>query len=307
MSAAGAKAERPDAASGAPTPGEAAGGLVGGGEGLATQLRGMSYEEGAAALAPQPEGATAGRAGTKTAAPTEKPSGTLWATDAEGKALPPSLADIRQGGLNDCYLFAAMAAIVNADASRIVNAIQDHGDGTYTVTFKGIGLFKSATQTVSADFEVGRHGSVTSTKALWPLIIEKAYAQEKGGTDAIGGPQGGNPGAAVDDLTNDGASRFDPHDKTADWIIAKLKKAKDGKAPVTVLAPKGEGASEKKVALTGRITGLIFWHAYAVVDVDVEGKRLKLFNPHGRNHPNGTGWLDIEDFRSFFIEVNVND
>jgi hypothetical protein len=242
--------------------------------------------------------------GDKSARPTETPAGTLWAQDAEGNPLPPSLSDISQGGLNDCFVFAALAAIVNANPDQIRLMIRDNGNGTYTVTFEGIGWFSSAQQTVTADFEVGRHGNVTRTKALWPLIIEKAYAQQKGGTDEL--DKGGNPGSAVDDFTNDGPSRFNPRDKSAEQILTKLEKAKNDKAPVTVLAPRQEDASKEKKEMADNIPGLYFWHAYAVIDVNVADKQAKLFNPWGRDHPNGSGWLDIEDFRNFFIQVNIN-
>jgi hypothetical protein len=123
---------------------------------------------------------------------------------------PPSLDDISQGGINDCFLFAAMAAIVNANPQQIINMIQDHGDGTYTVKFKGLGgFFSSAEQTVSADFTVGKRGNVTARGELWPLIIEKAYAQHKGGLAAI--DKGSNAGSAIDDMINDSPSLFDPN------------------------------------------------------------------------------------------------
>jgi hypothetical protein len=241
-----------------------------------------------------------------TAAPTEQVEGaTLWAKDEEGKNLPPSLADISQGGLNDCFLFAAMAAIVNTHPQQIVDMIRDNGNGTYTVTFEGIGFFSSAEQTVSADFVVGRHGNVKDRKALWPLIIEKAYAQEKGGLDKL--DKGGNPGSALDDMLDEGPSRFDPRKKTADYIMGKLAKAKEKKWPMTMLAPKKKGASKEKKEMADNTPGLYFWHAYTIIDVDPANDRINLFNPWGRDHPNGDGWIDIDQVRKFFIEININD
>jgi hypothetical protein len=243
--------------------------------------------------------------GGGTAATTERVAGALWATDADGKPLPPSLDDISQGGLNDCFLFAAMAALVNTDPQRIVNMIRDNGNGTYTVTFKGIGVFSSAKQTVTADFAVGKHGNVTARKATWPLIIEKAYSQEKGGLSEL--DEGGNPGSAVDDMLDDGPSRFDPRDESVSYILGKLTKAKREKWPMTILAPKKEGASKEKKAMVDGTPGLYFWHAYTILDVDPATKRVKLFNPWGRDHPNGDGWLTIEQVRQFFIEISIND
>jgi hypothetical protein len=258
------------------------------------------FAEGAGAVQ-RNEAGGAGGAGR----PMEQVAGTLWALDDQGKPLPPSLADIQQGGLNDCFLFAAMSAVVISDPQKVKGMIQDNGNGTYTVTFKGLGFFSDAKQTVSAEFEQGRHGHVTARKALWPLIVEKAYAQEKGGTDKF--DKGGNPGDAVDAFTNKGPSRFNPTSESADYVLKKLQRGKEVKAPMTVLAPKKDDASAEKKQMTEDVPGLFFWHAYAIEDVDPVGKRVKLFNPHGGNHPNGDGWISIDQFRKFFIEVNIND
>ena len=266
-------------------------------EGLLAQMGPASIE------GRSPDGGLIQRQVVKPADPMEKLPGTLWATGPDGKPLPPSLDDISQGGLSDCFLFAAMAAIINTDPQRLVKAIKDNGDGTYTVTFKGLGM-PSDQQTVSAEFVVDKHGNVTKTKALWPLIIEKAYAQAKGGLDQL--DKGGNPGDAVKDLTKQGPDRFDPQTKNADDILAQLQMAKDKKWPATVLGPNKDGASKEKQELADKIPGLKFWHAYTVVDVDVKGKKVKLFNPWGHDHPNKDGWLEIEHFRTFFIEVDIN-
>jgi hypothetical protein len=152
---------------------------------------------------------------------------------------------------------------------------------------------------------VERHGNVKDRKALWPLIIEKAYAQQKGGLDKL--DKGGNPGDAVDDMTNKGPSRFDPREKSVEWILGKLAKAKENKHPAIALAPKKDDASKEKKQMADDIPGLYFWHAYPIIDVDDKGKRAKLFNPWGRDHPNGDGWLALEKFKGFFIEVDIND
>jgi len=249
------------------------------------------------------EDAVAG--GAAPAPQTERVAGTLWAVDASGKTLPPSLDDIAQGGVNDCFLFAAMAAIVNTNPQQIVDMIQDNGNGTYTVTFRGIGFFSSAKQTVSADFAVGQHGNTTARKALWPLVIEKAYAQQKGGLQALG--KGGNAGSALDEMLNDGPSRFDPREKPADYIMGKVAKAKEKKWPMTILSPKQEGTSQDKQTIADNTPGLHFWHTYAIIDVDPDNNRIKLFNPWGHDHPNGDGWMAIEQVRKFFIEIDIND
>jgi hypothetical protein len=243
--------------------------------------------------------------GAAPAPATERLAGGLWAIDSSGKVLPPSLDDIAQGSVNDCFLFAAMAAIVNTNPQQIVNMIHDNGDGTYTVTFEGIGFFSPAQQTVSADFVVGQHGFVTARKALWPLIIEKAYAQQKGGLEALG--KGGNAGNALNEMLDESPTRFDPREKTVDYIMGKVAKAKEKRWPMTILSPKKEDSSADKQSLADGTPGLHFWHTYTIIDVDTTNNRIKLFNPWGRDHPNGDGWMDVEHVRRFFIEIDIND
>jgi hypothetical protein len=243
--------------------------------------------------------------GTPTPDAMEHVAGRLWATDAEGNLLPPALEDISQGGVADCFLFAAMAAIVNTDPQNIVNMIVDNGDDTYTVTFKGIGFFSSAEQKVTSDFPVGKHGSVGSRKAIWPLVIEKAYAQEKGGIDKLG--TGGSVGTALDDMLDVGPSSFNPQEETVDYIMGKVAKAKEEKWPMTISAPKKDDASTDKKEMADNTPGLYFWHAYTIIDVDPVKDRIKLFNPWGRNHPNGDGWISAEQARKFFININIHD
>ena len=99
-------------------------------------------------------------------------------------------------------------------------------NGTYTVTFKGIGFFNSARQTVSADFAKGKHAELGPGKALWPLVIERAYAQEKGGIAVV--DKGGSSGDAVDDILNNGPSRSTHARKPQTTSSARSPKARPG-------------------------------------------------------------------------------
>lgn len=245
-----------------------------------------------------------GGAGAGGAPETETVAGTLWAMGPDNKPLPPSIDDVKQGQVGDCYLFAALVAIVKTNPQDIVDMIQDNKDGTYTVTFKGIGVFSSSTQTVSATLPKGKHGYVAGRRAIWPLIIEAAYAKEKGGIDKIG--KGGQPGVVIDDLLDEGASSFDPREKTADYIMGKIVTGIAKKYRMTISSPQKEGASAEKKTLAEGPTGLVFHHAYAIIDVDAKGNRIKLFNPWGNTHPNGDGWLDVNIAQKFFDKITIN-
>ena len=229
----------------------------------------------------------------------ETPEGSLYAKDDKGKNLPPSLADISQGGLNDCYLLSVLGGLVNAGPANITNMLTDHGSNTYTVAFRGMG-----SQSVTARFQQGAHANVTARKALWPLVIEKAYAQSKGqGPEVYSG--GGNAGVLAEDVMGGGTTRFNPGDKTEQYTINKAKKAKDDGAVCTALTPSRDAASAEQKTLADEAS-VIFWHWYTVVDVDSRGNRIKLFNPHGRNHPRTTGWLSAADFKKLYHEMDIN-
>jgi hypothetical protein len=183
--------------------------------------------------------------------------------------------------------------------------IKDNGDGTYTVTFKGDATVKPGSQTVTADLEKGRHGNVHKTrKALWPLIIEKAYAAQKGGIDVL--DKGGNAGYAADDMLDMEMDWFNPGDKTVDWMLAKFAKAQTDKKPTTLLAPAEKVASDEQKKMAKDIPGLHLWHFYPVIGVDEAAKKIKLYNPWGYDHPNGDGWIKVEDVKKFFIECDIN-
>lgn len=263
---------------------------------------GDSSAQGVGAAAPvvQREAAT----GSKPPEETEKVGASLYAKDDKGTELPPSIEDVKQGGLNDCYTFAAMAAIVHSDPGRIKSMIKDNGNGTYTVTFQGTGFFSSDTQTVTADFVKGKHGKVGARNVYWPLVIEKAYGQNKGGIAEM--DKGGNAGTAIDDFVDMGPSRFDPREKDNDYIMAKLAKAQTDKKPTTLATPKEEDASKEKKEMSTKIPGLHFWHAYVVVGADEKGKRVKLHNPWGYDHPNGDGWVPVDVIHTFFIECTIS-
>ncbi|HLP88060.1 MAG TPA: C2 family cysteine protease [Nostocaceae cyanobacterium] len=232
------------------------------------------------------------------------PGASLWAKDKKGNDLPPSLEDISQGSVKNCFLFAAMAAIVNKDPQLIVKIIHDNGNGTYTVTFMGLSTSRNPVrQTVTLDFPIGRHGNVRRN-ALWPLVIEKAYAQQKGGIDVL--DKGGNSGETIRDLTDKKLRTFNPQQKPADYILNELVKAKKNKEMITVSTIDLKDASQKVVAIYQNSRGLAPNHAYSVTDIDISRKRIKLFNPWGSDHPNLDGWVDMKTLRNFFDEVRIN-
>ena len=280
---------------------------------LRQQLRQSSYEEGRSLLKPEtPAVQMRGDETTKKnpPVPTVTPSGTLWPKDEKGNDKMPSVEDVRQGSAGDCYFFAAMAATVHANPRLIKNMIKDNGDGTYTVTFgiqegilSWIGKGTQVTETVSLAYKKGeKRGRVSRTKALWPLVLERAWAKHKGGIKNI---EGGKPGEGVEVLTGKGVTRIGLSGETADDVVKKAKAALDAKQPVTLYGGQGKGTKKQKSLAKGT-AGLYLKHSYAIIGVRESSKELKLYNPWGSSHPNGDGWVKADVVRKFFSEMHIN-
>lgn len=139
---------------------------------------------------------------------------TYQATEGD-QSTPSDLkgTDVQQGGLADCFLIAAMNAVGNANGKFLDDAVQyDASTGLYKVRFyeetgwdaaAGKPKVSEHWETVDGYLPSGGSGPAYAAaapgKAQWGPIIEKAYAQWKGGYDAIG--KGGNSGAAMEALT----------------------------------------------------------------------------------------------------------
>lgn len=283
---------------------------AGGGGALRGQLRGMDYASGQAALSPSVQKKDGAKGKGKPPAPDETISGNLYAQDARGKNKPPAIEDVRQGSASDCYFFAAMCATVHANPALISNMLGDNGDGSYTVTF-GIkegawswaGGGERVTETIRLEYAKGEnHGYVAKSKALWPLVIEKAWAKHKGGITNI---EGGQAGQGVEVLTGKGLTRVGMSSTSASDVVTKAKEALDNKWILSLFGGQGDGTPAQQ-KLAKDIDGLFLGHAYAITDVNKASKQLKLHNPWGRKHPNGTGWVNAADAKVFFSEMHIN-
>ncbi|MBX9403253.1 hypothetical protein K4L06_18230 [Lysobacter sp. BMK333-48F3] len=202
--------------------------------------------------------------------------------------------DIAQGGLNDCYVVAGIGAVAAKNPELVKNAVRDNGDGTYTVTFYekdngflgipgffGGGEYKKVEIKVDGNFSdksANGSGDFVNGKGekaeIWPKIVEKAYAQYKGGYDAIN--HGGNSAEIMSLLTGHDADQID----TDDYSFEDLKSDLDGGKAVVLGTPDDFKGVNKDVATKH---GLVDWHVYTVVGVKEEnGQRyVEVYNPHG--------------------------
>lgn len=166
----------------------------------------------------------------------------------------PAASDATQGSIGDCYLIAAMGALAAQPAGQaeIMRMIQPHAPNTsYTVTFKEEnwdGTFKQIPIKVDLWMPVdkgqlkyagkGKPVADIEKAALWPYILEKAYAVWKGGYDAL--DKGGSPGGAMGEIAGvDIRTKYVRDFSSDEELLTAVKGAvNDGKALTAASKPK---------------------------------------------------------------------
>jgi hypothetical protein len=201
---------------------------------------------------------------------------------AEGKAFDgkPTADQANQGAIGDCYLIAAMGALASTAGgqAKLMASVSPHGQAEkYTVTFgqeQRDGSFKPVSITVDAwmpvsggRFKYALMGKpvVGGSTPLWAVIIEKAYAQWKGGYAGIGG--GGSPGGAMSEMAgvsveNKSISWFGDDKELTDAIADNIKRGKSMTA-----ATKPNLGEKKESAFSGSGLGP-FTHTLSNVVVE---------------------------------------
>jgi len=86
----------------------------------------------------------------------------------------PSMSDINQGYLGDCYFLSSCAEVAKQDAGDITSMFTNNGNGTYGVRFYVDGVAEYVTVNTS----LADGGSVFNHATdIWASLAEKAYAQ----------------------------------------------------------------------------------------------------------------------------------
>ncbi len=196
----------------------------------------------------------------------------------------PSAHEPRQGMLGDCFLLSTLSAIAARDPKRIKELVRENDDGTYTVTF--------ATRSITVDdvLHVRANGQplyAASAKSQWAAIVEKAYAELKGGYPALNG------GEAADVLRELGSA-------TRELVHNELK------SDDLWTALQSASAAVFSTFQSSRLyanSGIQPQHAYAVIGTrEAAGKRyVTVRNPWGEGEP------DLDGIDDGVFELELSD
>ncbi|MGV3624299.1 MAG: C2 family cysteine protease [Archangium sp.] len=243
---------------------------------------------------------------------TKHTTDTTWKPVDGGKLFVDGVSydDVVQGSIGDCYLVSALSAVAQNNPKAIENAIKDNGDGTFTVRFYEKGSSKQVEIKIDGDIAQSstgsaRYGKSRDSKELWVGLLEKAYAQWKGGYEAIG--NGGYPGDVIQALT--GRSTSYSSNTYADSTFAKIQRGAEGGKPMTAVTY----GKDSGVHYNG--TGVYAWHAYTVLGASEENgtRYVQLRNPWGSSEHGSDGKNDgifkmkLEDFARLYQGVDVGN
>ncbi len=231
----------------------------------------------------------------------------------------PTLADVQQGYLGDCYLFAAMGAIVKQQPEVIQRMFVDHGDGTVSVTLhtmKNGYVVAPGTKGASEHVvRVSKDMPVADGKSrptygkgkdgqLWPCLVEKAYAvvKGKGSYDKIG--HGGFTTDAMETMMGRKARSFSSSGKKDKKLVQELKQSLADKKPVAAGSINNNTIKNNKAIKTlATEKDVVANHAYVVDRVDENGM-IHMHNIWGRRHPKP---LTAAEFKKLYPNVYIGD
>lgn len=206
-----------------------------------------------------------------------------------GEAVPDSgLGDIteeqvRQGGLNDCYLMAALASLASDAQGRqdIQAAVQHISGNRYEVRLFGSIEAGQSPNPIFYTIEYSTHGGGAIRSAPWVRVLEQAYTRLYGGQDVMGGPSGGTQigGArrAFEHLTGRPASQTAVRaDSDEDTIWTQLEQALASGKHVVAGTP-------RRLGHNSGIYGIYGGHNYSLHGVRGNGdaRRVQVRNPWG--------------------------
>lgn len=191
-------------------------------------------------------------------------------TEAVGKAFDgkPNAEQAKQGAIGDCYLIAAMGALASTAGgqAKLMGMVSPHGVAkSYNVTFaeqQRDGGYKPVSVSVDAwmpskggklKYALSGAPAADGKTPLWAAIIEKAYAQWKGGYEEIGG--GGSPGGAMSEMAGVDVSYNSISSISDDKVLTDAIKSNIANGKSMTAATKSKLGQTKESAFSGSALG----------------------------------------------------
>lgn len=222
----------------------------------------------------------------------------------------PSILDINQGRIGDCYLLAALKAVVNFSPDFIKSMIVENSNKSYSVRFFN---YQGVATWVTVDDNVCDVGAVSDT-SKWGAIVERAYTEFKSAylgnkndySSIVGDSSGIALGAIIGD---DNVSGFKPSlGIDLNGITGILKNAVLHHEPAVY-----DSFSNTVDKLNGW-QDLVANHAFAITGFDAATQEFILVNPWGNLssivHANETFEISMDDMQKnggMFFYANSSD
>jgi hypothetical protein len=214
----------------------------------------------------------------------------------------PSMNDINQGYLGDCYFLSSIAEVAKQDPGIISSMFASNGNGTYGVRF----YIDGTAEYVTVNNSLADGGNIFNYASdIWASLAEKAYAQlQTGGAvtgnsisgnswSAIG--NGGAPEYALEEIT--GASAITDFDANQNsWVTVVYNSSLDetsfasGNSTASVLGTLVSDLSKGDDVVLSSYTNatdssgddtLIADHAMSIYGYDSSTGLLEIRNPWG--------------------------
>ena len=229
---------------------------------------------------------------------------------------PPTMNQVRQGYIADCYLIASLGAIAKTRPDIIEQNILDHQDGTATVTMYTVGRnvvtpgtrgatkceIRVSTALPSANKSTPTYAS-SPDGALWPSLYEKAYAIHMAGGKYQGLNTGGHAGTSMEALTGTRSTGFTTKSRSDEQLVSDLRLALSEKKPVVAGSlSKDDAKADPQLNQLATDRTVFPWHAYVVESVTDDG-RINLYNPWGKRHPQP---LTAAEFKRLYNNIYIN-
>lgn len=205
-----------------------------------------------------------------------------------GKSNAPTIQDVNQGYLGDCYFVSALGEVALKDPSAIESMISSNGNGTYAVRFFVNGQADYVTVNnelpVMSGYEWANGSQLEFANGNtddWVALVEKAYAQLNAQTNAPHGELGtasdsyagiaGGTGAALTLIADQPVSAETVYPGQSAAALASV---------LTGLASTFAAGEEVMMSTPGNSTGnLVGDHMYMVEGVNAATGMVTLQNP----------------------------